>query len=96
MIFNEIAALLDGLGFDPYLGFYHSPDYGRGITGRRLGGRIPRAGGGPLHFEFDQQPAYFAEADFHSNPRGEGIYFNREAMKRYFAEYESYLNREFN
>lgn len=31
MIFNEISSLLDGLGFDPYLAYYHSIDYGRGI-----------------------------------------------------------------
>jgi len=29
MIFNEISSLLDGLGFDPYLAYYHSIDYGR-------------------------------------------------------------------
>jgi CRISPR-associated protein Cas1 len=28
MIFNEISSLLDGLGFDPYLGYYHKVDYG--------------------------------------------------------------------
>jgi len=37
----------------------------------------------------------FCEADFHPNLRGENVYFNREAMKRYFAEYESCLNHEF-
>jgi CRISPR-associated protein Cas1 len=27
MIFNEISSLLDGLGFDPYLGYFHSVTY---------------------------------------------------------------------
>jgi CRISPR-associated protein Cas1 len=26
---NELQALLDGMGFDPYLGFFHALDYGR-------------------------------------------------------------------
>nr|CBX29216.1 hypothetical protein N47_J01970 [uncultured Desulfobacterium sp.] len=38
----------------------------------------------------------FCPDDFHANPSGEGVYFNRDAMKRYFAEYEKHLNREFN
>ena len=94
MIFNEIAALLDGLGFDPYLGFYHSPDYGRASLAADLVEefRAPVVDRFTLNLINNR---VFAEADFHSNPRGEGIYFNREAMKRYFAEYESYLNREF-
>ncbi len=29
MVFNEISSLLDGLGFDPYLGYFHSVTYGR-------------------------------------------------------------------
>jgi CRISPR-associated protein Cas1 len=28
LIYNEIESLLDGMGFDPYLGFYHEPRYG--------------------------------------------------------------------
>jgi len=26
---NELQSLLDGAGFDPYLGFYHAVEYGR-------------------------------------------------------------------
>ena len=28
LIYNEISWLLDGMGFDPYMGFYHRPHYG--------------------------------------------------------------------
>lgn len=28
LVYNEISSLLDGLGFDPYLGFFHQPRYG--------------------------------------------------------------------
>jgi CRISPR-associated protein Cas1 len=33
--------------------------------------------------------------DFYSNPKNNGMYLQREAMKKYFMEYEKYLNREF-
>ena len=32
---------------------------------------------------------------FYKNPKGDGLYLTREAMKRYFSQYEAYLNREF-
>ena len=34
MIFNEISSLLDGVGFDPYLGYYHTVEYWQGLFGR--------------------------------------------------------------
>ena len=36
----------------------------------------------------------FGKDDFYSNPN-EGVYLRREALKRYFVEYEGMLNREF-
>jgi len=33
LVYNEISFLLDGLGFDPYLGFYHRPRFGHANTG---------------------------------------------------------------
>ncbi len=35
------------------------------------------------------------EEDFYRNPKGGGMYLKREAMKRYFIEYEKFLNRVF-
>ena len=29
MIGSELSSLLDGMGYDSYIGFYHQPDYGR-------------------------------------------------------------------
>jgi CRISP-associated protein Cas1 len=29
LVSNELHSLLDGIGFDPYIGFYHRLDYGR-------------------------------------------------------------------
>ena len=94
MIFNEITSLLDGLGFDPYLGFFHSPDYGRASLAADLEEefRAPVADRFVLNLINNR---VFCSEDFHANPKGDGIYFTRDDMKRYFAEYEKYLNREF-
>lgn len=94
MIFNEIASLLDGLGFDPYLGFFHSPDYGRASLAADLEEefRAPVADRFTLNLINNR---VFNSADFYIKPVGEGVYFNRDAMKRYFAEYEKFINREF-
>ena len=94
MVFNEIASLLDGLGFDPYLGFFHSVDYGRASLAADLMEefRAPVADRLVLNLVNNR---VFSEDDFQINPRGGATYFRREAMKRYFAEYEKHINREF-
>jgi CRISPR-associated protein Cas1 len=94
MVFNEISSLLDGLGFDPYLGYLHKPDYGRASLASDLieEFRAPVADRLTLNLVNNRilQPD-----DFHLNPKGGGVYLNKDAMKRYFAEYEKELNAEF-
>ena len=34
MVYNEIASLLDGMGFEPYLGYYHQPRHGHATLAR--------------------------------------------------------------
>jgi CRISPR-associated protein Cas1 len=94
MVFNEISSLLDGLGFDPYLGYYHKVDYGRPSLASDLleEFRAPVADRLTLRLINDKM---LSLEDFYSNPHGEGIYLKREALKKYFAEYEDYINREF-
>ena len=94
MIFNEISSLLDGLGFDPYLGFFHSVDYGRESLASDLleEFRAPVCDRLTLNLVNNR---VFKPMDFKSNPKGGGVYFKREALKRYFLEYETMLNHEF-
>lgn len=94
MIFNEIASLLDGLGFDPYLSYYHSLDYGRASLAADLieEFRAPVADRLTLNLVNNR---LFKQEDFYSNPKDEGVYLKREALKRYFVEYEAMLNHEF-
>jgi CRISPR-associated protein Cas1 len=92
LAFNEISSLLDGLGFDPYLGYFHSVDYGRASLASDLLEEFRAS--------MDRFTLYlinnriFHEDDFYPNPKGEGIYLTREALKTYFLQYERHLNRE--
>lgn len=94
MIFNEISSILDGLGFDPYLGYFHSVDYGRPSLAADLIEEFRAPAADRLTLYLVNQKIFKPE-DFHQNPKGGGIYFRRDALKRYFVEYEQMLNKEF-
>ncbi len=93
LIFNEISSLLDGLGFDPYLGYYHEVEYGRASLACDIQEEFRPA--------IDRFTLYLVNnrmlnnEDFYSNPKDGSMYLKREAMKKYFAEYEKYMSREF-
>ncbi|MEK7700020.1 MAG: CRISPR-associated endonuclease Cas1 [Planctomycetota bacterium] len=93
MIFNEISSLLDGLGFDPYLAYYHSIDYGRASLASDLMEefRAPISDRLTLHLVNNR---IFKQDDFYTTPQ-EGVYLKRESLKRFFVEYEGALNNEF-
>jgi len=94
MVFNEISSLLDGMGFDPYLGYYHKIDYGRASLASDLleEFRAPVADRMTLRLVNNR---VLSSKDFYKNPNGNGIYLTREAMKKYFAEYEDFVSQEF-
>lgn len=94
IIFNEISSLLDGLGFDPYLSYFHSIDYGRASLASDLMEefRAPITDRFTLHLINNR---IIGEEDFYSNPKSGGVYLKREPLKRYFKEYEEMINREF-
>lgn len=94
MIFNEIASLLDGIGFDPYLGYLHSADYGRASLAADLMEefRAPIADRLTLNLVNNR---VFNQDDFSKNPKSGAISFKRDSLKRYFQEYEQHLNHIF-
>jgi len=94
MIFNEISSLLDGLGFDPYLAYCHSIDYGRASLASDLMEefRAPIADRLVLNLINNR---ILKQEDFYSTPKDSGVYLKREPLKRYFVEYECTMNREF-
>ena len=94
LVFNEISSLLDGVGFDPYLGFFHKPDYGRTSLAADLleEFRAPLVDRLTLTLVNNR---VLKNEDFAPHPRSGGVYLKKEAMKRYFVEYERYVTRLF-
>jgi CRISP-associated protein Cas1 len=94
LLFNEIGSLLDGLGFDPYLGFFHKPDYGR----PSLAADLLEEFRSPVIDRFTLSilnTRMFAQGDFQLHAPSGGIHLTPAAMKRYFAAYEDYLSQKF-
>ncbi len=93
LIFNEILSLLDGLGFDPYLGYFHEVEYGRASLAADIQEEFRAV--------VDRFTLYLVNnrmlgvEDFYTNEKDGSVYLKREAMKKYFAEYEKYLAHEF-
>jgi CRISPR-associated protein Cas1 len=86
---NEIQAILDAMGFDPYLGFFHQVDYGRPSLALDLLEEF-RA---PLVDAFSLgllNLRILGPDDFRSTLEG-GVLLRRESMKRYFPAYEKEL-----
>jgi CRISPR-associated protein Cas1 len=93
LVFNEIMSLLDGLGFDPYLGYFHSVEYGRASLASDIQEEF--------RVVVDRFTLYLINNrmlnrdNFYQNQKDGSVYLKRETMKKYFVEYENYLTREF-
>lgn len=89
LVGNELQSLLDGMGFDPYLGFYHQVDYGRPSLALDLLEEF-RA---PLVDRFSANLlnlGVLQVADF-AGTSERGVLLRHEALKRYFTAYEKEL-----
>lgn len=86
---SELQSLMDGVGFDPYLGYYHSIDYGRPSLALDLleEFRHPLVDRLALNL-FNLN--ILNESDFFSPPRG-GVYLNISGKKKFFEHYEQML-----
>jgi CRISPR-associated protein Cas1 len=93
LFFNEILSLLDGLGFDPYLGYFHNVEYGRASLASDLVEEFRASADRFALYLINDR--IFKPADFFTNPKGGGVYLTREAQKPYFVQYERHVNREF-
>lgn len=92
MVYNEISSLLDGMGFDPYMGFYHQPRYGHATLASDLMEEFRT----PLTERFTLyliNNRVFKQEHFSSHAPSGGIYLRDAPRKRYFAEYEKFVTR---
>lgn len=91
LVGNELQSLLDGMGFDPYLGFYHQPEYGRPSLALDLLEEL-RA---PLIDRFSVSllsRRQLTPSDFLHTPE-KGCVLDRTPLRKYFAAYEEELAR---
>lgn len=89
IVANELQSLLDGIGFDPYAGFYHVAEYGRPSLALDLLEEFRHSLVDRLALHLFNQNV-FAAADFQNVAAG-GIHLNREGQKKFFRGYERYL-----
>ncbi|MCA9735354.1 MAG: CRISPR-associated endonuclease Cas1 [Deferribacteres bacterium] len=84
----ELQALLDGVGFDPYLGFYHSVEYGRPSLALDMLEEFRHSFIDRLALNLFNLNI-LKEADF-VNQQG-GYYLNTEGKKKFFQHFEKML-----
>jgi len=86
---NELQALLDGVGFDPYLGFYHAVEYGRPGLALDLLEEFRHPLVDRLALNLFNLGS-LTEADFARESNG-GVYLNTAGKKKFSLQYERML-----
>jgi len=94
LIFNEIASLLDGIGFDPYIGFFHKPRYGRSSLAADLVEEFRSPVVDRLTLRLINN-RILTNNDFYLHQPSGSMRLKHESLKRYFPEYEKAVNNEF-
>lgn len=94
LINAELSSLLDAMGYDPYIGFFHQVDYGRPSLALDLleEFRVPAVDRLALNLVNRRT---LKEGDFVTHEESGGLRLKRAALKKFFLGYESHLNREF-
>lgn len=92
LVYNEISSLHDGLGFDPYLGFYHQPHYGHATLASDLLEEFRSPLVDRLTLSLVNNRVFKEEDFFLHEPTG-GIYLRDDPRKRYFHKYEEFVAR---
>lgn len=90
LVGNELQSLLDAMGFDPFVGFYHQVDYGRPSLALDLleelrPALVDRFSANLLNL------GALSKDDFTSTPQ-RGCFLKPEGLKKYFAAYQRELN----
>lgn len=85
----ELQSLLDGIGFDPFLGLYHSSEYGRPSLALDLLEEYRHSLVDKLALNLFNL-GILTENDFYPLPEG-GIYLGISGKKKFFTHYERML-----
>ena len=94
LIGAELTSLLDAMGYDPYIGFYHQLDYGRPSLALDLleEFRVPAVDRLVLNLT---NLRTLQKEDFVPDEESGGLRLKREALGKFFRAYEEHLNRGF-
>ncbi len=92
MLSNEYLSLLSAVGFDPYIGFFHSIGYGRPTLTFDMMEELRHPLIDMLVLELIGRKILKAE-DF--NEIQDGFYLTPQARKEFFTHYERRMNQEF-
>ena len=90
LLFNEIASLLDGVGFDPHIGFFHRPDYGRASLAADLVEEFRAPVVDRLTLRL-LNTRVFTPDDFYLQTNSGSMYLQRDSLRKYFTAYEELL-----
>jgi CRISPR-associated protein Cas1 len=90
LLMNEVAALLEGAGLDPFLGFLHQVDYGRPSLALDVVEPFRHAVADRFVLTM-VNTRVLDETDFQPGGPGHGLFLAPKPMKRYFAEYERWM-----
>ena len=90
LLMNEVTALLEGAGLDPYLGFLHQVDYGRPSLALDLIEPFRHPVADRLVLKLVNLRVLEA-VDFSGGGQGQGVFLAAKPMKRYFEEYERWM-----
>ncbi|MEW6618766.1 MAG: CRISPR-associated endonuclease Cas1 [bacterium] len=93
LITNEILSILCAIGFDPYIGYLHGIDYGRPSLALDLVEEFRH----PVvdRFTLNLINNHILSEDDFENKGEEGIYLKKEALTKYFAQYEQMITHSF-
>jgi CRISPR-associated protein Cas1 len=93
LLYNEAIAALAGVGFDPYIGFYHTIDYGRCSLALDLMEEFRPTIVDRLIINLVNlgiiAPGHFVAGE------NDGFFLDNEGRKRFFTEYEKIMTTEF-
>ncbi len=93
LIGNELHSLLDGMGFDPYLGFLHQIDYGRPSLALDMLEEFRHPLVDRLTLTLINK-RILQEGDFALDPASGSMHLKPEAMKVYFRHFERWMLEE--
>jgi CRISP-associated protein Cas1 len=93
LLYNEAIGALASVGFDPYLGFYHSLDYGRCSLALDLIEELRALTADRVVLSVTNLEV--VKIDDFSAEEGQGVRLRQEARKRFLKEYERLMTSEF-